>query len=240
MLLKMAVCPHDVTKKSIYWINFVVYLSKKTGIPIRQEYCLDFDCYYKSFSNVDMTYSNPMDALKIHKERGFIPIAGNTNYDEVVILAHKDRSDALEDINGNKVLMVKNQFASYLGQKILMEKGINFIPEFKSSWQEVVNGIIKGEAPYGFVYKDFWEDFSDKFKENLKVIYESDERLSSHLIMLSPEHKRYKDVILSALLKMHEDPEGRDIMSKLNIAEWYPVNSLENIETLLKDLKINV
>ncbi len=233
--MKMAVCPHDSTKNKVQWLYFVTYLSEKTGLDITMEQCFDFECYYKSFPVVDITYSSPLDALKLKRERGFEPIAGNDNYDEVVIIGGKEQEASLEAINGKKVLAVENQFATYLGKKILKEMGIKAELEPVDSWQKVINGVAKGEAPYGFVYKDFWDQLSELSKRGVKVVYESDTKLSSHLIMVTPELVQFKGPILQGLEDMPKDEKGAKLIKELRIGKWYPVDSIENVEKLVQE-----
>ncbi len=234
--MKFAVCPHDSSKNKVVWVEFTSYLVKKTGLTLELLSCFDFECYYKSFLEIDLSYSNPLDALRLEEERGFKPVAGNDNYDEVVIVASADSEGSLENINGKDVLCVENQFATFLGMKILTDKGISFTPVFKGSWQEVLTGIAKGEADYGFLYKDFWDQLSGLSKRGVKVLLESDERLASHVIMISPELSQEKGVILAALEAMREDPEGKRIMENLRINNWYELSSLSHIKKLLQEV----
>ncbi|NPA41010.1 MAG: phosphate/phosphite/phosphonate ABC transporter substrate-binding protein [Aquificae bacterium] len=231
----IAVCPHDSTKNKVNWLYFITYLSQKTGLDITMDQCFDFDCYYDSFERVDMTYSSPLDALRIHREREFVPIAGNDNYDEVVIIAKKGEETTLEAMQGKKVLAVKGQFASYLGRKILKDKGIKVDIELRDSWQNVLSGVSRGEAPYGFLYKDFWEQLSDLSKRGVDVVLESNEKVSSHLLMIAPELAQFKSTILYALKEMPEDEEGAKIMKQLRIGSWYPVDSLDYLEKFLQE-----
>ncbi len=238
MTLKVAICPHDTTKNKVVWFEFITYISRKTDLKFSVENCLDFDCYYKTFPYIDFIYANPLDALKIHKERNFIPVAGNDNYDEVVIIANEKEKPDLEAISGNTVLCVKNQFASFLGVHILQKKGIDFYLDYRNSWQSVLNDVAKGEAPYGFVYKDFWVHLSELSKKGVILIHESNEKVSSHILMVSPEHKENRDKILNVLEEMPNDQEGNEILKKLNINKWYPVNSLEYLEKFIQEVKV--
>ncbi len=236
MHIKVAVCPHDSTKNKVNWLYFITYISQKIGVDLTMEQCFEFECYYKSFPRVDMTYSNPLDALKIHVERRFIPVAGNDNYDEVVIIANRDAEPELKAISGNRVLCVENQFATYLGMRILKREGVNYDLGYRGSWQNVLNDVAKGVAPYGFLYKDFWDQVSDLSKRNVVPIYESDERLSSHIIMLAPELQQYRGLILQTLEEMPEDEEGAKILEQLRIGRWYPVESLNYLEKLIQEV----
>ena len=236
MHLKVAVCPHDSTKNKVAWLYFITYLSEKTGVNLSMEQCFEFECYYDSFSRVDMTYSSPLDALKIHKERGFIPVAGNDNYDEVVIVANEKAKPKLEAISGNEILCVENQFATYLGMKILNGLGLNYKLEFRDSWQSVLYGVSRGEAPYGFLYRDFWNQLSDISKKKVVLVYESNEKLSSHLVMLDSELEHYRDALLTALEDMSRDEKGAKLLEQLRISRWYPVDSLEYLKQLVQEV----
>ncbi len=236
MHLKVAVCPHDSTKNKVNWLYFITYLSKQIGLDLTMEQCFEFKCYHDSFSYIDMSYSNPLDALRLHVERDFIPVAGNDNYDEVVIIANKDAEPSLGAIKGKKVLCVENQFASYLGMRILKREGVNYELEYRDSWQNVLSDVARGIAPYGFLYKDFWNQVSNVSKGGVVPIYESDEKLSSHLIMLAPEFGQYRQSILWALEKMPEDEEGAKIMEQLRRSRWYPVESLDYLTKLIEEV----
>lgn len=236
MHIKVAICPHDSAKNKANWLYFVTYLSRKVGIEMSVEQCVGFECYYESFSRVDMTYSSPLDALKIQRERGFIPVAGNDNYDEVVIIANREAERDLGAIAGSKVLSVPNQFATYLGVLTLERKGVKCDLDYRDSWQSVLNDVAKGIASYGFLYKDFWDQLSELSRRNVVPIYESDEKLSSHLIMLAPEFLQYRGLILHTLEEMPNDAEGVKILEELRISRWYPVDSLDRLEKLVQEV----
>ncbi len=237
-MFKMAICPHDSTKNKVYWLYFVSYLREKTGLDISAEQCLDFECYYKALENVDLSYSNPLDALRLKEGRKFIPVAGNDKYDEVVIIAQKGKEKKLEDIDGKEVACVENQFATFLGMKILKDKGISFKPVYKDSWQGVLNDVSTGKVEFGFLYKDFWDQLSELSKAKVEPVFISDEKLASHVIMISPEIAQQKSVILSVLEGMKNDPRGKEILENLRINEWYPLDSLEHVEKLIKEVEV--
>ncbi len=234
--MKVAICPHDSTKNRVHWLYFITYLSQRTGLELTMEQCFEFECYYRSFDRVDMTYSNPLDSLKIHVQRGFLPVAGNDNYDEVVIIAGRDAEPAVEAMAGSKVLGVEGQFATYLGRKILKDMGIEVELDFRNSWQSVISDVAKGVAPYGFIYRDFWNQLSELSKRGVKVVYESDRRLCSHLLMIAPELSKFKKVILTTLESMQEDGEGAKILKELRINRWYPVESLDSIAKIVQEV----
>ena len=67
-------------------------------------------------------------------------------------------------------------------------------------------------------------------------IYESDEKLSSHIVMLAPELQQYRGLILQTLEEMPEDEEGAKILKNLRIGRWYPVESLDYLTKLIEEV----
>ena len=233
--MRVAICPHDSTKNRVKWIYFLTYLSSKVGVDLAMEQCFDFTCYYEVIDHMDLVYANPLDALMLFKEKHFIPVAGNDNYDEVVLICSEGQEPKLEAVI--KVGAVENQFATFLGLKILMDRGVKPEVVYMDSWQKVLSAVAKGEIPYGILYKDFWDQVSDLSKRGVEEIFVSDERLFSHVVMVSPEMKQYRDPILWALKDMPSDPEGKKILEDLRISTWYEVKSLDPLEKLVEEVK---
>ena len=86
------------------------------------------------------------------------------------------------------------------------------------------------------MYKDFWDQLSDISKRSVVPIYRSEERFSSHLIMLAPEFQQYRGLILGALEGMPRDEGGAKILKELRIGRWYPVDSLDYLKKLVQEV----
>lgn len=231
--MKVAVCPHDSSKNWSKWLNFFLYLSKKTGENLSPILSPNFEHYWSIFPTIDLAYSNPIDSLALEEKRGFLPVAGNDNYDEVVIFTKKGGSG---EISGKKVGCVKDQFATFLGIKILRDMGVSGIDvKYYDSWQSVVSGVVKGEVDVGFLYKDFYDQLSNLSRREIEVLHVSKSGLFSHLFMVSPERKELRDKLLGALLEL--DEEGKKLAEDLGIRRFYEVSSLEELRRFVGESK---
>ena len=186
--MRVAVCPHDTAKNKVLWIDVLTYLGRRTGLPFSLVPCPDFPSYYRCFEEVDLTFSNPLDALRIKEMRGFVPIAASDNHDEVVFIAHPEvDAPSFQTFVGQEVPAVENQFATLLGRYILRREGVNdYALVYLDSWQEVLRKVSQGLYPVGFLYKDFYDQLSRTSRELVRAFYASDERLAAHLFMIDP------------------------------------------------------
>ena len=234
--IKALVCPHDAVKNKVKWFDFINYVGRKLGVFISIKECLDFPCFYEELSSAQLIYANPVDAMDLWK-RGYLPVAGNDNFDEVVIIANKDAGNSIKDLNGNEVVGVRNQFATLLGVKLLKDMGIACQIKEKASWQEVLTSVYKGKYPYGFLYKDFKDQLTKLSKSLINILYESDEKISSHLLMISSNLEELREPIISILMDMHKSDEGKEILEGINIRKWYPVEDLKHLEEIVNLIK---
>ena len=107
-------------------------------------------------------------------------------------------------MGAGKFLAKKDQFATFLGIKILKDMGVSGIDvKYYDSWQSVVSGVVKGEVDVGFLYKDFYDQLSNLSRRNIEVLYVSESKLFSHLFMVSPERKELRDKLLGALFSLN-------------------------------------
>ena len=181
-----------------------------------------------------MAYSNPIDSLALEEKRGFLPVAGNDNYDEVIIFTKKGGSG---EISGKKVGCVKDQFATFLGIKALKDMGVSGIDiKYYNSWQSVVSGVVKGEVDVGFLYKDFYDQLSNLSGRDIEVLYVSKSKLFSHLFVVSPERKDFREKLLEVLLEL--DEEGKKLVENLGIKRFYEVSSLEELRRFVAESKV--
>lgn len=101
--INVGICPHDLNPKILPdWIEFFIYLSKKTRAHFSPSICLDFECFCQLFPKIQFAYANPLDSLKLEREREFIPVAGDDKYDEVIFISRK--GEKIKDISGEKLL----------------------------------------------------------------------------------------------------------------------------------------
>lgn len=228
---KLAVCPHDTSKRLPDWIDFAVYLGGHLGIHLSLVQSMDFESFHASFPEISLAYANPLDALRLEEERGFVPVAGNDNYDEVVFVVAKGKE--VEDLSGKRVGTVRDTLPTLLGVKALRDQGVtHFTLDYYDSWGVVALKVIEGAVDLGFLYKDFYDQLLPSTKEEFHVLFESQTRAFSHYFMVDPKEedlaRRLKEILLN--------PE-RELLQALGFSHFYEVASLEPLRQFVKEAK---
>ncbi len=159
--MRATVCPHDTARGLPLWIEFFVVLGAVSGRAFGFQPAADFPEFYRLWTQADLIYANPLDALRLVDEHGFLPVVQNDRYDEAVFLVREGVPKALEAFDGAEVGVVEGQFATLLAKRLLAERGI--VPKRYrpySSWGEVLDALRRGELTTGVLYRDFYEALS--------------------------------------------------------------------------------
>ncbi len=233
--LSASACPHDTAKNLPTWIEFFLVLGQVSGLEIGYAHAADFPEFYARFPEVDLVYANPLDALRIEDERGFVPVAMPDNYDEVVFVAREGSADGLADFADRPLGAVENQFATLLGCLLLNEAGVrNGEIRYYPSWGEVLAALRRGEIEHALLYKDFYDQLGGLSLEGVRTVQVSDARRFAHVVMLAPERAGLRPQLLEGLLRLPEHPLGRLILADLRIGGFAPFDSTEPIRALLR------
>ncbi|KGQ21722.1 hypothetical protein THFILI_11990 [Thermus filiformis] len=216
------------------WIEFFVVLGAVSKEEIGFLPAQDFPEFYRLWPQVDLVYASPLDALRLEEEHGFLPLAGNDRYDEVVLLVREGVPPRLESFGGARVGAVPDTFAALLGQELLRKSGVRpseLVPF--GSWNEVLAALRKGQITHAFLYRDYYEELSPVSLEGTTPVLVSETRRFSHVFLLSPRQAGKKEALLSALLALPEHPMGRPVLEELGIGRFYPVDSTRMIRELV-------
>ncbi len=234
--MKFSVCPHDIVKQMKTWLAFGAYLQRALDHPITLEPVTDFAVFYQeSLPHAELAFVNPMDAWHLVNERGFRPMFRTELYDEVVFITHPENLNAsLEDFHGQVVAAVDRQFATYLGLYILQEKGIRVAGmAWQPSWLQVIRTIMTGQVKYGVLYRDFYTGLTHLSRQQIRVVYESNSRYATHMMLLHPEREAWRERLHRVLASMHEDAEGASLLETLRLKRWVPISDLGHIEHIV-------
>lgn len=232
--LTASVCPHDTAKNLTSWIEFFLVLGQISGLEIGYAHAADFPEFYERFREVDLVYANPLDALRIEEERGFLPVAMPDNYDEVVFVARKGAGSTLDSFAGQPFAAVENQFATLLAFRIFEEAGVRTGEvRFYPSWGEALAALRSSEIGHAVLYKDFYAQLSDLSLEGVRTVKVSQTRRFAHVVMLNPEHAERRAALAHGLTRMAPHPLGRLILDDLGIGGFAPFASTEPIRELL-------
>lgn len=233
---KFMVCPHDTAKNPERWFFLTQYLSTKLEAHIVFDNVLDFHEFHQTFGESDIIYANPQDSVHLVMDQGFTPLVRPEGmYDEVVFIAGEDiENPTLNSLQGKPIGTVTSMLPTKIGLHVLHQQGIE-PQEFigRDSWLAVVNGIIKGELDFAFVYKDTYDDLSPMSKEMFQKFFVSQEKLAFHSINLGSRLADRQSELAELFLGMDGDDTGREVLGKLLISKWLPV-SMAEVEAVKK------
>jgi hypothetical protein len=239
---KLMVCPHDTAKNPERWFLFALHLGKITNSTISFKSSVDFKEFHEKLTSSDLIYANPQDSLQLYKEKNYIPLAHPGGlYDEVVFIANKNvEHKSVQSINNQSVASVRSMMPTCLAVEHLLKEGVKpSVVTNKDSWMGVIKSVYKGDIPYGFVYRDFYESLNTLTRDAVEVIDVTNNKKIFHMFMLSPEYSEHVEQFSHALLNYHNDPKGNEILAQLNMSQLRKVDlqALDDLEDLAEVLK---
>jgi hypothetical protein len=228
--LILMVCPHDTVRKPESWYHLVQFLTARLDSKIHFEISLDFAEFRQGIASADLVYANPKDGLGLIDTLAFCPLARPANtYDEALLVAGPDGPlPALEAINGSVLATVESLLPTRLALKMLRERGI--APAgltHRDSWLSVVRSVWNGEAPFGILYRDAYEELSPQGRAMIRVLDTTSERSAFHMFTARPgicdDMARFTNLLVS----MASTPDGKSVLDDLGITSWVPVSADE-------------
>ncbi|MFK5985265.1 MAG: PhnD/SsuA/transferrin family substrate-binding protein [Pseudomonadota bacterium] len=225
------VCPHDTAKDPDKWFHFASYLSQNFHISIKYCPCLDFIEFHDKMMDADIIYANPQDSLALVEKFNYIPLVHSSNlYDEIVYIANNEvQNSSLEDIHSHQCVSCNSMMVTRVGVKCLEEKQIQPSKIIsKNGWLPVVTSVYKGESPYGFVYKDFYDGLNKLSKSLVVKLGETGGKSIFHSILIHKKHQNKIKEITQLLLDTHLNENGKNILNRVNI-EKFVLTSKEEI-----------
>ncbi|MFK5893122.1 MAG: PhnD/SsuA/transferrin family substrate-binding protein [Pseudomonadota bacterium] len=217
------VCPHDTAKDPDKWFHFALYLSQNFHISTKYYPCIDFVEFHEKMMDADIIYANPQDSLILVEEFNYIPLVHSSNlYDEIVFIANSDvKHESIQDINSQECISCNSMMVTRVGIKCLDEKQVQPSKiHNKNGWLPVVTSVYKGEAPYGFVYKDFYDGLNNLSKSLVIKLGETDGKKIYHSILINQKHKDKINGIIEILTQAHLTKNGENILARVNIEKF--------------------
>ncbi len=223
MTLNLMVCPHDTANNPDRWFRFVQYFSKKLDIHLQFDISLDFADFHENLDKADIVYANPTDTIMLMDQKGFHVLARPSNmYDEVVFVANPDiAGPTLESLQGVQCASVTSLLPTKIALHVLHTRSIEPAQIVDNdSWTSVISSIWRGDIQYGIVYKDTYDELSEQGKNMVNAFATSDERIAFHNILVGHNALDQQDAIAHILLDMHNDADGKDLLSELRVEQW--------------------
>lgn len=236
--MRFMVCPHDTAKNPERWFVFAQYLSRHMeGGGMVFSPSIDFADFHQELSAADVVYANPQDTYNLCKEHDYQLLARPSNlFDEAVIVAtESEASHQLSDLESKEVLSVMSMLPTCIALSKLDAEGVQPAGiRNKDSWLAVMNGVRRGEAPYGFIYKDFFDGLNTLSQSAVNIVDTTSDGQAFHSLVVSPRLADKMDQLRSIVMRMHEDEVGAKVLAELGIVEWLPVgdDALERVAAL--------
>ncbi len=217
----LRVCPHDTAKRPERWFALAQYLGQQLDAAIRFDQAMDFAEFHQGMHEADLIYANPQDALRLLEGHGFIPLCRATNlFDETVFIASPSarHEGGLKALEGQPVASVTSMLPTNIARHVLEREGIRpgEIVD-KPSWLAVLNSVYREEVPYGFLYRDFFNDLNGLNRKSIEVLHESGEQTAFHMFMLHPQQAIHADALAGILSGMADSERGRAVLEDLGM-----------------------
>lgn len=226
--MTLAVCPHDTVRNSEGWYRLVQYLSLRLEQDLHFALSLDFADFHSLFAEADLVYANPSDAIKLIDSHGFVPLARPTDtYDEALLVAGAEVSGpSIAAMAGAQLATVESLLPTRLALRFLGQQGITPSGLLgRDSWLSVVRAVWGGEAPYGILYRDAYDELSPQGKAMVQVVATTSEGCAFHVLCGSPRLGPLAGTIANTLYAMTTDSAGSEVLADMHFKGWSPIAS---------------
>ena len=131
--------------------------------------------------------------------------------------------------------MANNRDVKLIGLRLLeavdiMESDLSW--DITETYQAAARKVIKGEAQVGFFLAEIFHSFSRLTKAQLSVLIESDLADISHVLLVK-EGFADSQVLMDAILNLHKDEDGKEVLTELGMAQGFEAMSEEDGEFMI-------
>jgi phosphonate transport system substrate-binding protein len=232
MTFQLTVSPDFPPNRIAGWYIFNTWLQKALDLPIHLELYSSFEEQREAIrqDKVDMIYANPYDAAMLIRERGFVAVARPANkVDEAVVVAAADAPyTRVDDLKPGLRLAVTNDPAVNLLGMMMLEpaelNADNLEVRQVESYPVAVKLLLQGEADLAFLLKEALEKLTATTRKQLKVLVDSQIGDLHHTFLVGPRLAEKQEAIRDALVNMHTDAKGQDVLGNLDFSGWKAVS----------------
>ena len=217
------------------WYIFNTWFQKQAGLNIHLNLYNSFEEQQVAIDNNknDIVYVNPFDAVKLVRDKGFVPIArAEGRLDEVVIAVNAENPvETMSGLKPNlKLAMTANPDVNMISMMLLEAVDLNHENVQKTTYDSyiiVVKNLLKGEADAGLFLEKAYDDLSSVVKKQLKILLRSDLEELYHSFLIGPELIDRQEEIQSLLVSMGDNPIGKGVLEALNFKSWCKIENEE-------------
>ena len=235
MTFQLTVSPDFPPNRIAGWYIFNTWLQKALDLPIHLELYPSFEEQRDAIrqGKVDMIYANPYDAAMLIREKGFVALARpQGKVDEAVVAVAADAPYAVvDDFKPGLRLAVTNDPAVNLLGMMMLEPveldATNLEVRQVESYPVAIKLLLQGEADLAFLLKEALEKLTTTTRKQLKVLVDSQIGDLYHAFLVGPRLAEKREAIRSALVNMHTDAKGQDVLGSLGFPAWESVSADE-------------
>ena len=154
----------------------------------------------------------------------------------VIAAAANSAISRLEDIQaGATVAMADNRDVKLIGLRLLEAVDIEASDlnwDVTETYQAAARKVIKGEAQVAFFLAEIFHSFSRLTKTQLSVLIESDLADISHVLLVKEDFPDAQ-IFLEAILNLHNDDDGKEVLAELGMPQGFEPMSEEDAEFMI-------
>jgi phosphonate transport system substrate-binding protein len=250
----------NIVEQEARYRPLIDYLSRKCGIAIDVEYSASYEEVVQKFSHkaIDGAFLGSFAYALVNKRvplevLGRPEINGQSYYTGILFVRHDSRIQKFEDLKGKSFCFVdKATTAGYLFPLIYFKEHGVIKPEdflgkilFAGTHDASILSVLNGEADAGVAKDLVMMKTGDK-----------DPRIALELIMVDTSlpvptnglsvrkniDPDLKEEIQDAMLKMAQDPEGREVLKRFGADGFVPTRheDYKNLYTMIEALEIDL
>jgi phosphonate transport system substrate-binding protein len=236
--IRVAVAPIVSPEKSMEMYEpFVSYVGGKLGMKptalYRPTYSETNDLVRYQQCDIAIVCTYPF--IRGEKEFGMqalvVPqVDGETTYQSIIVVPHASHAKTLLDLRGKRFASadIMSTTGWLFPAILLMDVGENpgkffgehvFTGSHDRSLQAVIDGFVDGAAVHGIVYNQIIAE-DPSIKQKVRVLAKSPPFGIPPIVVHPDLDPKLRKEIISVLLGMHEDVQGKQILAKLQIERF--------------------
>ncbi|MDP2167347.1 MAG: phosphate/phosphite/phosphonate ABC transporter substrate-binding protein [Thermodesulfovibrionales bacterium] len=215
------------------------YLSEKLNMKVKFIILSKYGDIIDRFTSreLDGAFFGIFTAALAHEKLGVVPLArpvgldGSTTAEGYIIVRNDSGIKTVNDLRGKRAVFVDKATATgyIFTVAYLRERGIKNISGyfreyyFAGSQDSVVYAVLDGRADVGTVKSRIFKKLLDKdptIKDELRILAKSMSLPDTTLCLKKDIDPDTRQKIKEALLNMHTDPRGKDVLRELEAARF--------------------
>lgn len=245
-----------------YYDDIVTYLGKKLGKKIVLVHKKKYEVMNRLIENKNVDIAFICTAAYVHLKGNAkieliaAPVKDEKPFYKSYIIVHKDSDiQTLDDLKNKSFVFVdplSNTGYLYPIYKLSLKKTnpeeffskTSFSYSHNKSIELVAKKLVDGAAVENLVF-EFMKDTNSPYISQVKVIEQSIDFASPPIIMRADLPEELKKEIKKIILNMHNDDEGRQILSNMRIKRFDEVkdsdyNSVKNMTMFVENMVMNL